>query len=70
VNLLQREIVSALIQKSLTKTVMGTFTLSPDYGYVDLAVRADTGHIFRVTFQVSRETFEAQVDAVKKLGRE
>ena len=49
---------------------MGNFSLNSAYGYTELAVRADTGHIMRVTFQVSKELYEGRIDIVKKLGPE
>jgi len=52
------------------KDVMGSFTLNSNYAQTELAVRADTGHILRVSFQVNRESFDAKVDAVKKLRRD
>ena len=68
VNLLQREIVSALIQQSLSKDLLNKSQLLSQYNEAEIAVRSDHGHVAKLTLRLYEEKISDKIESIKKLS--
>jgi hypothetical protein len=62
--------VAALIQKSLSKDLLGDSSLESDFHSAEIAVRCDTGHVCKLTLSLVETSHDVKLPYIQKLDRD